>query len=59
MGIGGISIWQILIILLVVVVLIYVLAVPYFGFTLSSGAFLIISILNLWNKGIEIGRAHV
>ncbi len=33
-------------------VLIYVLAVPYFGFTLSSGAFLIISILNLWNKGI-------
>jgi hypothetical protein len=33
-------------------VLIYVLAIPYFGFTLSSGTFLIISILNLWNKGI-------
>ena len=32
-------------------VLIYVLAIPYFGFTLSSGTFLIISILNLWNKG--------
>ena len=34
------------------VVLIYVLAIPYFGFTLSSGTFLIISILSLWNKGI-------
>lgn len=33
-------------------VLIYVLAIPYFGFTLSSGIFLIISILSLWNKGI-------
>ena len=32
-------------------VLIYVLVIPYFGFTLSSGTFLIISILNLWNKG--------
>ena len=32
-------------------VLIYVLAIPYFGFTLSSGTFLIISILNLWDKG--------
>ncbi len=34
------------------VVLIYVLAIPYFGFTLSSGTFLIISILSLWKKGI-------
>jgi hypothetical protein len=33
-------------------ILVYVLAIPYFGFTLCSGIFLIISILTLWNKGI-------
>ena len=44
--------WPKQLIFFVGLVLIYVLAIPYFGFTLSSGTFLIISILNLWNKGI-------
>ena len=33
-------------------ILVYVLAIPYFGFTLCSGFFLIISISTLWNKGV-------